>query len=118
MEQAGRDGRTVDVPDVCACFQEAVADVLTAKTVRAALDLGIGTVVVAGGVAANGRLRALVDQRCRAGGLTLRVPRPGLCTDNGAMIAAVGAHVIGRRRRVRADLTGDPGLPVGRVHLT
>ncbi len=119
VEQAERDGRTVDVPDVCASFQEAVADVLTAKTVRAALDLGVGTVVVAGGVAANGRLRALVEERCRAAGLTLRVPRPGLCTDNGAMIAAVGAHVVAASGAASGpDLTGDPGLPVGTVHVT
>ena len=77
VESAERDGRPVDVPDVCASFQEAVVDVLTAKTVRAAVDQGIGTVVVAGGVAANGRLRALAAERCTAAGLTLRVPRPG-----------------------------------------
>lgn len=118
VEQAQRDGRTVDVPDVCASFQEAVVDVLTAKTVRAATELGIGTVVIAGGVAANGRLRALAQQRCTAAGLTLRVPRPGLCTDNGAMIAAVGAHVVAAGARPSGPLlTGNPGLPVSTVHV-
>lgn len=118
VEQAERDGRTVDVPDVCASFQEAVVDVLTAKTVRAATDLGIGTVVIAGGVAANGRLRALAQERCAAAGLTLRVPRPGLCTDNGAMIAAVGAHVVAAGVEPSGPLlTGDPGLPVSTVHV-
>jgi N6-L-threonylcarbamoyladenine synthase len=118
VEQTQRDGRTVDVPDVCASFQEAVADVLSAKTVRAAADLAIGTVVVAGGVAANGRLRALVEQRCAAAGLSLRVPRPGLCTDNGAMIAAVGAHVIAAGGAASGPyLTGNPGLPVAMVHV-
>ncbi len=118
VEQAERDGRTVDVPDVCASFQEAVVDVLTAKTVRAATDLGIGTVVIAGGVAANGRLRALAQERCAAAGLELRVPRPGLCTDNGAMIAAVGAHVLaGGGEPSGPLLTGDPGLPVSTVHV-
>jgi N6-L-threonylcarbamoyladenine synthase len=106
------------VPDVCASFQEAVVDVLTAKTVRAATDLGIGTVVVAGGVAANRRLRQLAEERCAAAGLTLRVPRPGLCTDNGAMIAAVGAHVVAAGGAPSGPLlSGDPGLPVSVVHV-
>ena len=67
VEGVERTGGTVPVADVCASFQEAVADVLTAKTVRAATDLGIGTVVVAGGVAANGRLRALAAAALRRG---------------------------------------------------
>ncbi|MEO5833773.1 MAG: tRNA (adenosine(37)-N6)-threonylcarbamoyltransferase complex transferase subunit TsaD, partial [Nakamurella sp.] len=116
VETARRDGRPVPVADVCASFQEAVVDVLTAKTVRAATEQGLSTVVIAGGVAANGRLRALAAERCAAAGLTLRVPRPGLCTDNGAMIAALGAHVY--RAGVvpsAATLGGDPGMPVARV---
>jgi N6-L-threonylcarbamoyladenine synthase len=118
VEAAERAGRVVDVPDVCASFQEAVVDVLTAKTVGAATDLGIGTVVIAGGVAANRRLRQLAEERCAAAGLTLRVPRPGLCTDNGAMIAAVGAHVVAAGGAPSGPLlTGDPGLPVSVVHV-
>ena len=79
-------------------------------------DLGIATVVIAGGVAANAGLRALAERRCAAAGLTLRVPRPGLCTDNGAMIAAVGAHVAaGGGAPSGPLLTGDPGLPVSTV---
>src|SRR6478609_8562190 len=93
VEGEQRAGRTVDVPDICASFQDAVVDVLTGKAVRAATELGIGTLVIAGGVAANRRLREVAEERCAAAGLELRVPRPGLCTDNGAMIAAVGAHV-------------------------
>jgi N6-L-threonylcarbamoyladenine synthase len=118
VEALRRDGRTVPVADVCASFQEAVVDVLTAKTVRAATDLGIGTVVIAGGVAANGRLRALAGERCASAGLVLRIPRIGLCTDNGAMIAAVGAHVAAAGAAPSPEhLSADPGLPVGVVHL-
>ncbi len=118
VEAAERDGRVIDVPDICASFQEAVVDVLTAKTVRAAMDLGIGTVVIAGGVAANRRLRTLAEQRCAAAGLGLRVPKISLCTDNGAMIAAVGAHVIAAGGQPSNELlTGDPGLPVSVVHV-
>ncbi|TKV58738.1 tRNA (adenosine(37)-N6)-threonylcarbamoyltransferase complex transferase subunit TsaD [Nakamurella flava] len=114
---AGPDELQAAVPDVCAAFQEAVIDVLTAKTVRAAQDLGVGTVVIAGGVAANRGLRELAERRCTAAGLQLRVPRPGLCTDNGAMIAAIGAHVVAAGATPSGPhLTGDPGLPVNVVH--
>ena len=50
--------------------------------------------MIGGGVAANSRLRALAEERCAAAGITLRVPRPRLCTDNGAMVAALGAHLL------------------------
>lgn len=99
--------------DVAAGFQEAVADVLTAKAVRAATDLGVSTLLIAGGVAANSRVRELAEQRCAAAGLTLRVPRPRLCTDNGAMIASFAAHLIAAGAPASAlDAASDPGLPV------
>ena len=84
----------VPVADVCASFQEAVVDVLTTKAVRAGQANGVGTLLIGGGVAANSRLRALAQQRCDAAGLRLRVPRPGLCTDNGAMVAALGSLMV------------------------
>ncbi len=116
VEQAQRDGRELPVSDICASFQEAVVDVLTAKMVRAATDLNLDTVVIAGGVAANGRLRQLAGERCAAAGLKLRIPRPGLCTDNGAMIAAVGAHVVRAGAVPSAPtLSGDPGMLVSQV---
>jgi N6-L-threonylcarbamoyladenine synthase len=106
----------VPVDDVAASFQEAVADVLTAKAVRAATELGIGTMVLSGGVAANSRLSALAALRCADAGITLRVPRPRLCTDNGAMIAALGAHLVAAGVRPSAlDLSANPGLPVSVV---
>jgi N6-L-threonylcarbamoyladenine synthase len=118
VESAERADRVVDVADVCASFQEAVVDVLTAKTVRAATDLDIGTVVIAGGVAANRGLRRRAEERCAAAGLELRIPRISLCTDNGAMIAAVGAHVVAAGGAPSGELlTGDPGLPVSVVHV-
>ena len=79
--------------DVAASFQEAVADVLTRKAVDACRAHGVEHLVIGGGVAANSRLRALAQERCDAAGLLLRVPRPGLCTDNGAMVAALGAEL-------------------------
>ena len=108
----------IPVDDVAASFQEAVADVLTAKAVRAATELGIGTMVVSGGVAANSRLSALAATRCAAAGITLRVPKPRLCTDNGAMIAALGAHLVAAGVRPSAlDLSANPGLPVSMVSV-
>ena len=99
--------------DVAAGFQEAVADVLTKKAVRAATDLGVSTLLVAGGVAANSRLRELAEERCAAAGLVLRVPRPRLCTDNGAMIASFAAHLIAAGAPPSPlDVPSDPGLPV------
>ncbi|MGB0963294.1 MAG: tRNA (adenosine(37)-N6)-threonylcarbamoyltransferase complex transferase subunit TsaD [Mycobacterium sp.] len=99
--------------DVAAGFQEAVADVLTSKAVRAAEELGVSTLLIAGGVAANSRLRELAAQRCSAAGLTLRIPRPRLCTDNGAMIASFAAHLIAAGAAASPlDVASDPGLPV------
>jgi N6-L-threonylcarbamoyladenine synthase len=100
------EGEPVPVADVAAAFQEAVVDVLTAKAVLACKEHGVDHLVIGGGVAANTRLRAMAQQRCEAAGLRLRVPRPGLCTDNGAMVAALGAELVGRARP-----PGDLGLP-------
>ncbi|GAA1207604.1 tRNA (adenosine(37)-N6)-threonylcarbamoyltransferase complex transferase subunit TsaD [Prauserella alba] len=116
VESAQARGEQVPVADVAASFQEAVADVLTAKAVRAATEAGIGTLVVSGGVAANSRLSALARERCADAGIELRIPRPRLCTDNGAMIAALGAHVAAAGHKPSAlDLSANPGLPVDTV---
>ena len=96
-----REGE-VPVADVCASFQEAVVDVLTAKAVQACREHGVDHLLIGGGVAANSRLRALAQERCDAAGLRLRVPRPRLCTDNGAMVAALG------ERLVEAGVAGSP----------
>ncbi|MGB3473541.1 MAG: tRNA (adenosine(37)-N6)-threonylcarbamoyltransferase complex transferase subunit TsaD [Mycobacterium sp.] len=99
--------------DVAAGFQESVADVLTAKAVRAATDLGASTLLIAGGVAANSRLRELAEQRCAAAGLRLRIPPLRLCTDNGAMIASFAAHLIAAGAAPSPlDVATNPGLPV------
>lgn len=105
--------------DVAAGFQEAVADVLTRKAVRAATDLGVATLLIAGGLAANSRLREVAEQRCAAAGLTLRIPRPGLCTDNGAMIASFAAHLVAAGAPPSPlDVPTDPGLPVVKAQVS
>ncbi|CAM5501766.1 tRNA N6-adenosine threonylcarbamoyltransferase, mitochondrial [Streptomyces tanashiensis] len=90
----GHTGRALPVADGAASLQEAVADVLTRKAVAACEEHGVGTLVVVGGVAANSRVRSLAEERCRAAGIELRVPPLRLCTDNGAMIAAVGDLLV------------------------
>lgn len=116
VETRRLDGQTVPIADVAASFQEAVADVVTAKAVDAARQLGIGHMIIGGGVAANSRLRALLAERTAAAGIELRRPRPGLCTDNGAMIAVLGAQVVAAGLRPSGlDIGADPGLPVGTV---
>lgn len=91
IEVQQRAGIAISVPDVAASFQEAVVDVLTQKAIAAATEHGIGTLLIGGGVAANSRLRDLAADRARAAGLELRIPPRQLCTDNGAMVAALGA---------------------------
>ena len=106
-------GEPVPVPDVAASFQEAVADVLTRKAVQACRQHDVGELIIGGGVAANSRLRSLAAERCAAAGIRLRVPRPGLCTDNGAMVAALGTELVSRGVPPSPlDLPADSSLPV------
>ena len=93
--EAARDrGETVAIPDVAAGFRESVADVLTAKAIAACERLGVPRLLLGGGVVANARVRELAQERADAAGVTLRIPPLSLCTDNGAMIAALGARLI------------------------
>jgi N6-L-threonylcarbamoyladenine synthase len=111
VEARQRAGEPVPVGDVAASFQEAVADVLTARAVAACREHGVGTLVIGGGVAANSRLRALAEERCEAAGVTVRTPPPRLCTDNGAMVAALGALLVERDAEPSAlDLPADSSL--------
>jgi N6-L-threonylcarbamoyladenine synthase len=94
VEQFEAAGDPVPVADIAAAFQEAVVDVITSKAVLACRERGITDVLLGGGVAANSRLRQLTEQRCSAAGITLHVPPLDLCTDNGAMVAALGAQLV------------------------
>ncbi|HEX7496295.1 MAG TPA: tRNA (adenosine(37)-N6)-threonylcarbamoyltransferase complex transferase subunit TsaD [Candidatus Limnocylindrales bacterium] len=95
-------------------FQESVVDVLVTKTVRAARGAGARSIVLGGGVAANGVLRERLAERARAAGIPLVVPRPGLCTDNGAMIGAAAARRFEAGARAGLDLDAMPSMPLAR----
>lgn len=94
VEQFEARGEDVPVADIAAAFQEAVVDVITSKAVLACREHGIKDVLLGGGVAANSRLRELTGQRCASAGIKLHVPPLDLCTDNGAMVAALGAQLV------------------------
>jgi N6-L-threonylcarbamoyladenine synthase len=116
VEARQRAGEPVPVADVAASFQEAVVDVLTAKAIRACHGYGVEHLLIGGGVAANSRLRALAADRCERAGIRLRVPRPGLCTDNGAMVAALGARLVQAGATPSTlDIPADSALPVTTV---
>ena len=116
VEARERSGEPVPVNDVAASFQEAVCDVLTRKAIDAAVVHGVGDILIGGGVAANSRLRVLAEQRAAAKGIRVRVPRPGLCTDNGAMVAALGCELVTRGRQPSSlDLPADSSMPITTV---
>jgi len=103
-------GRDIDPADVAASFQEAIVDVQVAKTVRAARDLGLRTIVVAGGVAANSRLRERMIAAGEEEDLDVVIPSPALCTDNGAMIAAAGMRRLAAGESTPFDASADANL--------
>ena len=104
--------------DVAASFQEAVVDVLLLKALAACKSSGIDSLVIAGGVAANSRLREVATDRCAKAGIQLRIPSPGLCTDNGAMVAALGSLMVSAGRpATQGAFDADSSLPVEQVSL-
>jgi tRNA N6-adenosine threonylcarbamoyltransferase len=116
VEERELAGNSVPIADVAASFQEAVCDVLSAKAMDACAATGATDVLIGGGVAANRRLRTLLAERAAASGVQLRTPRPALCTDNGAMIAALGAEIVMAGGRPSAlDIGADSSLPVSRI---
>lgn len=118
MEQKVDAGEPVPVADVAASFREAVADVLLGKAIAACRDLGVPRLLLGGGVVANARVRELAQQRCDDAGVALRIPPLSLCTDNGAMIAAVGARLVAAGREPSSlGFSADSSLPVTDVQV-
>ncbi len=112
--KAERDaGREVDPADLAASFQEAVVDVQVSKTVRAARDRRVDTVLLGGGVVANSRLRERIEKAGAETGLRVLIPSIDLCTDNGAMIAIAGAWRLRRGDRSSLAIGADPSMELG-----
>ena len=104
--------------DVAASFQEAIVDVLLLKALAACKESGIDSLVIAGGVAANSRLRAVAAQRCEKAGIELRIPPADLCTDNGAMVASLGSLMMSAGRpATHGAFDADSGLKVEQISL-
>jgi N6-L-threonylcarbamoyladenine synthase len=116
VEQKRDAGETVPIDDVAASFREAVVDVLLTKAVAACTDLGVPRLLLGGGVIANARLRQVAQERTDAAGIALRIPPLSLCTDNGAMIAALGAQLImAGHEPSTLDFGADSTLPVSLI---
>ncbi len=109
-------GEELPLADVSASFAAAVADVLTAKTIAACRAHDVRTLVVGGGFSANSQLRELAAARCAEAGIELRIPPIRFCTDNGAMIAALGSAVVRRGMRPSSlEIPVDSSMPLTQV---
>lgn len=116
VERETKAGNGVMVNDIAASFQEAVVDVLMRKAIDACLTHDVGTLVIGGGVAANSRLRSVAAQRCADNNITLRIPSPKLCTDNGAMVAALGSELVRRGRETsQLNFGTDSSMNISKV---
>lgn len=105
-----KEQRDLSIPDLCASFQAAVIDVLVSKTVRAAREKGVKSVVLAGGVAANSGLRDKFKKVCQGEDMKLYYPSPALCTDNAAMIGCAGYYHFKAGERLALNAYPDPNL--------
>ena len=105
-------GREINRADVAASFQEAVMDVITEKAVEAVKASGMKKLALAGGVAANSRLREKLADLCEKEGIQLYRPHPALCTDNGAMVACAAYYKYKNGETDGLDLDASPSLPL------
>jgi N6-L-threonylcarbamoyladenine synthase len=110
VKQERAAGREPDVDDLAASFQEAIVDVQVSKTIQAARERRVGTVLLGGGVVANTRLRERMTAAGEEAGIRVLYPSMALCTDNAAMIAAAGASRLERGERSSLGVGADPGL--------
>src|SRR5690606_27151135 len=116
VEACEDSGRAVPVADVAASFAAAVADVLVTKTLDACERHGVDTVVIGGGFSANSQLRDLANARGAERGITVRIPPLKYCTDNGAMIAALGSAVVARGVEPSGlGISVDSSMPLERI---
>ena len=104
-------GREINVADVAASFQQAVVEVIVTKAVDAAVEMNKDKLVLAGGVAANSKLREELERACSQKGIKLYVPSPVLCTDNGAMIGCAAYYQYKKQGADELTLDAFPNLP-------
>jgi len=112
LKKRGRDFAPEELPDIVASYQEAIVDVLLEKTIKAAKDNGVDRIVVCGGVAANSRLRERFAKETAARNLELFIPPVILCTDNAAMIGAIGEIMLKNGHRDSLDLNAVSRWPL------
>ena len=113
VEQSADAGNELPIADVAASFRESVADILLTKALAACADYGVPRLLLGGGVVANARIRELAAERCAKAGVELRIPPLSLCTDNGAMIAAIASQLISAGHPPSSlDFGADSTLPV------
>jgi len=118
VEQRQAEGKPIPVADVAASFREAVVDVLVTKALAACADHGVPRLLLGGGVIANRRLRDVAIERADAAGVTVRIPPLSLCTDNGAMIAALASELImSGRPPSTLEFGADSTLPVTEIQV-
>ena len=113
LHRAEQSGKTICREDLVASFQKAVTDAVIEKTMQAAEQYGLKKIALAGGVAANSRLRAGMEKACRERGYFFHVPSPIYCTDNAAMIGVAAYHEYLKGNFARLDLNAVPGLKLG-----
>ena len=113
INKANMTGEEYRKEDVAASFQQAVVDVLVEKAVRACKELGVNKLALAGGVSANKHLRGAMAKACEDNNIELCVPKPILCTDNGAMIGSAGYYEYIRGNVAGMDLNAYPNLKLG-----
>jgi N6-L-threonylcarbamoyladenine synthase len=112
LQKTPEDMLSNRLPDFLASFQEAIVEVLVEKSIHASKQFGDSKLVLAGGVAANSRLRALMAQECNTQNIELVIPRIELCTDNGAMVAAAGEFYLSGKKFSRFNVNPNPALRI------
>ena len=112
LHNAQQKGEEVNKADLCASFQHTVTEMLVGNTMRAASDLGVDTIVLAGGVSANSGLRAGMEAACAQRDYRLYAPPLSLCGDNGAMVAAQGYYELLSGRTAGMELNAIASLPI------
>jgi N6-L-threonylcarbamoyladenine synthase len=117
IERMEKAGEPVPVADVCASFQQAVVDVLVSKTLKVAAAEGLERIGLAGGVAMNSLLRKTLEEAARERGLRLFCPRPGLCVDNGAMVAGAAYYLFRERGESGLEIDASANAPLGRLNV-